>query len=82
MKLSFYIADKENKKARKFNYLEVDLLGIKHNADEQLLKNHIEKTINTLLSSVLQLKIQSDPYLKKQFIKQKTVQEKNVDTWD
>lgn len=29
MKLSFYVADKENKKGRKFNYLEIDLVGIK-----------------------------------------------------
>ena len=57
MKLSFYVADKDNKKGRKFNYLEIDLIGIKQNAEEEVLKNHIDKSINSLLQSVVHCKI-------------------------
>jgi len=58
------VADRQNKKSRKFNYFEVDLHKISEDAPDKLLNQHIDKTINSLLNCILSTKIKSDKFLR------------------
>ncbi len=83
--LSFYVADKDNQKSRKFLLFQVDLLPLKGALPAEQLKGHIDKTVSMLLNSVMQVKVNADPFLKKQMRKNKRsskIEEKEEkDSW-
>lgn len=44
-KLKFYIAEKSNKKSRKYYFFDINLEGLKDNVTNNILNHHIDKLI-------------------------------------